>query len=139
MPLPSVHDNSIARLASAPPPGFKCALSSGSFQSAWVRAAGELESAAAHALERTLHQAVTRARLLVLDLRDLTLIERAAAQVIVDASVRAARASCRMVLIQGSPQVRRMFALTDVNRLIETVEHPAEINSDLTLSVVTLL
>lgn len=75
-----------------PPPGFKCALSYGvsygGLSSAWVRADGELDIAAALELERILRGAVIRARLLVLDLRDLTFIDSSGEHVIVDACVR---------------------------------------------------
>ncbi len=135
----SVNDDSIARLAEAPPPGFKCALSYGGLASAWVRAAGELDVAAALELERTLRDAVIRARLLVLDLRGLTFIDSSGVHVIVDACVRAERAPCRVVVIQGSSQVQRVFAITGLDQLIDIVADPTEINNDPTPSVLTLL
>ena len=139
MSQPSVNNNSIARLAEAPPPGFKCALSYGGLASAWVRAAGELDLAAVLELEQMLRDAVIRARLLVLDLRGLSFIDSSGVHVIVDACVRAERAPCRVVVIQGSPQVQRVFELTGLDRLIETVADPAEISTDPAPSALTLL
>ena len=139
MSQPLMDSSSVARLAGAPPPGFKCALSYGELASAWVRAAGELDIAAAHRLEQILCDTVIRARLLVLDLRGLTFIDSSGLHVIVDACTRAERAPCRVVVIQGSPQVQRMFAMLGLDQLIDTVADPAEINAELTPSVLTLL
>ena len=133
------HSNSLARLADTPPPGFRCALSYGALASAWVRADGELDVATALELERIVRDAVIRARLLVLDLRNLTFIDSSGVHVIVDACVQAEQASCRVVVIQGPPQVQRIFALTGLDQLIEIVADPTEINSDPTLSTLTLL
>ena len=139
MSQPSTHDNSLLRLAEAPPPGFKCALSYGGLDSAWVRAVGELDIAAALELERILRDAVVRARLLVVDLRDLSFIDSSGVHVIVDACVRAERTPCRVVVIQGSPRVHRVFALTGLDRLIEIVADPAEMDINPTPSALTLL
>ena len=126
-PVPSI---SIARLAGMPPPGFRSALSYDGSASAWLRVAGELDLAAAPELEQSLRDAVVRARLLVLDLRDLTFIDSSGVHGIVDGCVRARPAPCRVVVIHGPPQVQRVFALTGLDRLIETVTDPAEINRD---------
>ena len=134
-----VNSTSLARLAEAPPPGFKCALSYGGLASAWVAAAGELDLASARELEQILRDAVTRARLVVLDLRELAFIDSAGVHVIVDVCVRAERALCRVVVIQGAPQVQRVFAMTGLDQLLETVADPAEINAAPARSALTLL
>ena len=128
MSQPQVHDNPPARLDEAPAPGFECSVSFVGPASAWVRAAGDLDIAAALELEQILRGAVIRARLLVLDLRKLAFIDSSGVHVIVDGCVRAERAPCRVVVIQGSPQVQRVFALTGLDRLIEIVTDPAEID-----------
>lgn len=138
MSPPLVNSNSIARLAGSPPPGFKCALSYDALESAWVRAAGELDVAAALELEQILREAVG-ARLLVVDLRNLTFIDSSGVHVIVDACVRVDRGPCRVVVIQGSPQVQSVFALTGLDQLIDIVADPAEINTDPTLSALTVV
>ena len=79
-----------------------------------------------------------RARLLVLDLRELTFIDSSGVHAIVDACVRAERARCRVAVIEGAPQVRRVFRLTGLDRLIDTVSDPAEINRDVTPTALTL-
>ena len=86
-----------------------------------------------------LRDAVVRARLLVLDLRDLSFIDSSGAHVIVDACVRAERAPCRVVVVQGSPQVQQVFALTGLDQLIDIVVDPSEINIDPAPSALTLL
>lgn len=134
-----VSHNSVARLAEAPPPGFKCALSYGALASAWVRAAGELDIAAVRELEHILRDAVSRAQLLVLDLRELTFIDSSGVHVIADTCVPGEGSPCRVVVIQGPAQVRRVFALTGLDQRIETVADPAEVSSDLTPSALTLI
>ncbi len=124
MSLSPVHNNSIGRSIEAPPPGFTCAVSYCGLAWAWVRAAGELDIAAALELEQILRDAVTRARLLLLDLRELEFIDSSGVHVFGVACVRAKRAPCRVVVIHGSPQVQRMFVLTGLDRLIETVAEP---------------
>ena len=88
-------------------------LSVGALESTSVRAAGELDIAAALTLDRTLRDAVASARLLVLDL-SRSHVHRFLWMRVIDACIRADRASCRVVVIHGSAQVRRMFALTGV-------------------------
>ena len=109
MAQPLGNHNSITRMAEAPPPGFTCSASQGALASVWMRAAGELDLAAAPQLTQVLRDAVIRARLLVLDLRELTFIDSSGVHAIVDACVRAERARCRVAVIEGAPQVRRVF------------------------------
>ena len=67
------------RVASPPPPAFRSALSFGRPRSAWMHVAGELHVAAAPELALSLRDVTIRARLLVLDLRDLTFIDSSGA------------------------------------------------------------
>jgi anti-anti-sigma factor len=72
---------------------------------AWVRLAGRLDLAAVPQLVRTLRQAQLKARLVVLDLRELVLMDRTGVHVIVNASIRARRLGGRLVLLRV-PQTR---------------------------------
>ena len=90
---------------------------------AWVQVTGELDIATAPALERTLFDAELRARLVALDLRELTFTDSCGVRVIVSASIRADRAGRRLVLVRGPSQVDRMFALTASDAL-EVVDLP---------------
>jgi len=93
---------------------------------AWVQVVGELDIATAPALEQTLRDAELRARLVVLDLRELTFTDSSGVRVITNASVRADRASRRLVLVRGPAQADRILTLTTSN-LLEIVDlNPGE-------------
>jgi anti-anti-sigma factor len=78
---------------------------------AWVRVVGELDIATAPALEQALRSAELRARLVMLDLRELTFTDSCGVNVISAASDRARGAGRRLVLVRGPTQADRMFAL----------------------------
>ncbi|MGI9082213.1 MAG: STAS domain-containing protein, partial [Thermoleophilaceae bacterium] len=71
---------------SAPRP-FVSRQSGGGLGAAWVYVAGELDVATAPQLEQTLREAQSEARLVVLDLRELTFVDSAGVHVIVDAGI----------------------------------------------------
>lgn len=77
-----------------------------------MRLAGDLDIAMAPRLELALVAAVARARLLVVDLRELEFVDCAGARVIAGASARARQAGGRLVLLHGSAAVERVFRLT---------------------------
>ena len=97
-----------ARAAAEPPP-FHCSSAHGALDAAWIHLAGALDTAAAPRLERTLRDAHAHTRLLVLDLRELTFIDPAGVEAIVDASRRARAIGRRLVLVRGRPDVYRRF------------------------------
>jgi anti-sigma B factor antagonist len=78
---------------------------------AWVQVAGELDLATAPALGRTLRGAECRARLVVLDLRELTFTDSCGVRVLSHASSHALQAGRRLVLVRGPAQVDRMMTL----------------------------
>jgi stage II sporulation protein AA (anti-sigma F factor antagonist) len=88
---------------------------------AWVQIAGELDIATAPALEQTLRDAELRARMVVLDLRELTFTDSCGVHVIMKASMRADRAGRRLVLVRGPSQADRMFTLinSDVLEIVD--------------------
>ena len=96
----------------ARPPVFSCTASHGGLDAAWVNVVGELDGTTAPELERTLRESQRRAHLTVLDLRELTFIDSAGVHTIVDASLRARKDGCRLVLVRGRPDIYRMFTLT---------------------------
>jgi anti-anti-sigma factor len=88
---------------------------------AWVQVAGELDIATAPAFEQTLRDAELRARLVVVDLRELTFTDSCGLHVISRASIRAQRAGRRLVLVRGPSQTDRLFALatSDVLEIVD--------------------
>jgi anti-sigma B factor antagonist len=103
--------NSIAGRADALRP-FLCSWTSGGTDAVWVHVAGALDIATTPQLERVLRERQSRARLVVLDLRDLEFMDCAGVHAIVDASARARRLGGRLVLVRGAPNVDRLFGLT---------------------------
>ena len=108
MPQP----DSIAARADVLAPPFHCSIVNGGVDAAWVHVAGELDIATAPQLDRTLRAARLQARLVVLDLRELTFMDCSGVHAIVDASTRARNVGRRLVLLRGAPNVDRVFALT---------------------------
>jgi anti-sigma B factor antagonist len=103
------HPDSIAGRAEALHP-FVCSSTSGGLGAEWLRVVGALDLATTPQLERTLNE--SQARLVVLDLRDLSFMDCAGVHTIVDASLRARRRGRRLVVVRGTPNVDRVFALT---------------------------
>jgi anti-sigma B factor antagonist len=98
---------------------FVCSCTDDSLDAAWVHVAGELDLATTPQLERTLREAQQTARLVLLDLRQLTFIDSAAVHTIVNAGIEARQRGRRLVLLRGSPNVDRVFTLTGSSDAIE--------------------
>lgn len=127
MPQASVLTSSIAASRYAPPSPFECSWSPGGSGAAWVHVAGELDLASSFMLEQTLREAQLCARVVVLDLRELTFIESSGVHVILDAAGGMRRGEGRLVLVRGPPQVDRALMLTGVPRQVLIVDlHPGE-------------
>jgi anti-sigma B factor antagonist len=71
-----------------------------------------LDIATTPQLERTLREPRLQARLVVLDLRELTFMDSCGVHAIVDASMRARQVGHRVLLLRGPPGVDRVFTLT---------------------------
>lgn len=106
-------DSLSARTDMLPPP-FECSSTNGGLSAAWVRVTGELDITTTPQLERTLRGAEAQAQLVVLDLTELASIDSAGVQAIVDASVRARQAGCRLIVLRGCTSVDRMLSLAEV-------------------------
>ena len=94
----------------------------GGRDTAWVRAAGELDIATAQQLEQALRVAEIRARRVVLNLRELTFTDSSGVHVIVDASNRARQTGRRLVLVRGPSQTDRLFMLTHTSDAVEIID-----------------
>ena len=102
----SVSDN-----ANTPSPTLVCSWTDGGLDAAWVHVAGELNVTTLRQLDRTLREPQGRARLVVLDLRDLEFLDSSGAHALVSHAVRARKAGRRLVLLRGPANVDRMLAL----------------------------
>ncbi len=98
---------------------FVSRQSGGGLGASWVYAAGELDLATSPQLEQTLREAQQDARLVVLDLRELTFMDSSGVHAIVDAGIRYRRAGCRMVVVRAPAQVDAVFTLIGVTEDVE--------------------
>jgi anti-sigma B factor antagonist len=114
-----VLPDAIAGPADVLPPAFVCTCRDGGLDAAWVHVAGELDIATAPQLERTLAQAQSQARLVLLDLRGLAFMDSSGMHAIADAGIRARQVARRLIVLRGCPDVDRIFTL---NRGVDAVE-----------------
>jgi anti-anti-sigma factor len=127
VPQASVLTSSIAASRYIAPSPFVCSWSPGGSGSVWVRVAGELDLACSFTLEQALREAQLCARVVVLDLRELTFIESSGIHVILDAASDMRRGDGRLILVRGPAQVDRALMLTGVPRQVLIVDlHPGE-------------
>lgn len=92
-----------------------------------VRVSGELDLAAAPQLRRTLDEARTHARLILLDLRELSFVDCAGLHVILDASSRASAEGARLLLTGASERVESLLELTRTRNRVDVLR-PADVD-----------
>ena len=109
---------SSATLVLVDPPPFVCSSTNDGLHAAWLHVAGRLDVAATAQLEQLLREPSLQARLVVLDLRQLSYIDAPGVYAIATSSVRARQASRRLLVVRGPPEVDSVFAL---------MVHPAEV------------
>lgn len=100
---------------------FGCTVERGTC-TAWVQLTGELDLLTAPVVQRHLREALAHARLVVLDLRQLSFIDAAGLRVICDASEDAEAADRRLMLLRGPAQIDRLFTLTGLNEKLYIVD-----------------
>jgi anti-anti-sigma factor len=101
------------------PQPFICTWRLGRFGSLWVDIAGELDLSGCPELERTLKEAQILSNLVVLDMRELTFMDSAAALIIVEASINARCAGRGLIVARGPSQVDAVFILTGTAEQVE--------------------
>jgi anti-anti-sigma factor len=84
--------------------------------------AGELDLATSPQLRQALGEARQDARLVVLDVREITFIDSAGVHAILDAARDAQREGHQLMLVRGPAHVDRVLALTGVSARISTFE-----------------
>ncbi len=114
--------DSIAGRADVLPPAFVCSCTNVGLDAAWVQVTGDLDLATTPGLARTLRDAQSQERLVVLDLRDLAFMDCSGAHAIVNASVSARQLGRRLVLLRGPPNVDRVFTLTGSSDAVEIAD-----------------
>jgi anti-anti-sigma factor len=122
MPQASAFTSSTAASLHAVPPRFTCTWKEGGAGAAWVHVAGELDLACSFTLERTLREAQQCARVVVLDLRELTFIGSTGVHVILDAAASVRRGDGRLILVRGPTHVDRALTLTDASSQVLIVD-----------------
>jgi anti-anti-sigma factor len=108
------------RYAALPP--FACSWRLGGRGAAWVQVAGELDLATAQQFRQVLGEAQQAARMVVLDLRELSFIDSSGIHVILDAAHHARQAGGRMLSVRGPAQVERILTLTEVCKQVSIFE-----------------
>ena len=101
---------------------FACGLHGAGGGAAWVSARGALDLAGAPRFTRTLREALGRALLIIIDIRQLTFIDSGGIHAIVDADLQARRTGHRVVIIRGAEPVHRVFALAGVTDHLRIVD-----------------
>jgi anti-sigma B factor antagonist len=119
MAVALVHPDSIVARADALAPAFLCTCTDDGLDTAWVHMAGDLDIETTPQLVRTLRETQMRARLVVLDLRELVFMDCTGLHAIVNASIRARRVGRRLILLRGRPSVDRLFTLTGSSDQVE--------------------
>ena len=132
MPYTTVAPYPSADLAPAHRPAFTSSWVDDDLDVAWAHVTGELTSAATLRLERTLHDLLAKACLVVLDLRTLEFIGTAGLSAIVHAGIRARHSGRRLVVLRAPPVVDRMFEISGASSAVELrdinqVEPPVQV------------
>jgi anti-sigma B factor antagonist len=122
VPQPSVVPISTAPSLRAEPLPFTCTWETAGPDTAWMHVAGELDRATSPKLAQTVHDARLHARLLVLDLRQVSFIESSALHVILDATADAREAGGRLMLVRGPAHVDRALTLTGARKELEVFD-----------------
>ncbi|MGZ4154840.1 MAG: STAS domain-containing protein [Actinomycetota bacterium] len=92
-----------------------------------VTVSGDLDLLTAPELDRSLTGVQANGRPVVLDLRRVSFMDSSGLRVILAADARARSAGTRLVLVEGPPGVQRVFQLTLLDRRLEFVADPAQI------------
>ena len=87
-----------------------------------VRVSGELDLATAGRLDEALREALGYARLIVLDLQAMSLMDSTGLHVIIDAAARARTEGARIVLAGASEQVEKLLDVTGTRGYLDLLE-----------------
>ncbi|MBE2320415.1 STAS domain-containing protein [Solirubrobacter sp. CPCC 204708] len=88
---------------------------------ATVRAAGRLDSVTAPQLRLVLDAALQHARLVAINLREVSFVDSTGRRLLVDATRRAHKRGSRLVVMDASAEVERSFALAETRALLDVL------------------
>lgn len=112
----AVRALTIAREYVASP--FASSWEIGGWGAAWVQVEGELDIATSPQFRQTVREAQRAARIVVLDLRELSFIESSGVHVIFDAARVSRWNGGRLLIARGPAQVDRVLTLTEVSKQV---------------------
>jgi anti-anti-sigma factor len=113
--------SSVSNRERASPSAFVCSWATDGLDAAWAHVAGELDVETTPHLEQALRACLETARLVVLDLREVTFIGSCGVATIVDASITARRNGSRLLLLPGPPEIEQAFRLPMTLGRVEVV------------------
>jgi anti-anti-sigma factor len=123
--------DSIDSLTVSLPSMFARSSTNNDLDVAWLHPAKELDLATTPQLELTLGELQSQARLVVLDLREVTFIDCSGVHAIVNATIRARQIGRRVVLLSPQPNINRVFTLTESSDEVEICDiDPALVTID---------
>lgn len=91
-----------------------------------VAATGDLDVATVPQLELVLRDAQADADVVILDLRALRFMGCGGVELMLATDDRARRRGGHLVVVRGSPEVERLFALVAIDRLLHVVDRPPD-------------
>jgi anti-sigma B factor antagonist len=94
----------------------------GSGEGVVVALAGEVDLATVPVVEDELRRAEASQDLIILDLRDVSFMDSTGIRMLVAADRRNRARGAALVIVQGSPQVRRLFELSGLTRHVEALD-----------------
>ena len=89
---------------------------------------GEVDLATARSVEHELLWAERSHEVVVLDLTETSFMDSTGLQMVIAASRRLRRRGRRLLIVEGPPQIRRLFELTHVADHLELVQDAAELD-----------
>lgn len=103
------------------PARFGCEWSAAGMQAATLRVAGELDMLTAPQLEQVLQDALEHARLVMVDVGEVSFVDCSALHVLLDSARRARRRGSRLVLVGASAEFERLFAVTGTRAMVDVL------------------
>ena len=93
-----------------------------------ISVAGELDIASAPKVEEELRRTEEqRPEIIIIDLRELEFMDSTGLRAILAADARAKELGARLVVVQGSENIQRVFQVTRLHERVEIVNDPSEV------------